>query len=710
MVEPTTGCGNGNSQFRVNISEKIQFLQECIHRGWWIFPLHDLTLPGDVPHCGCHLGTRCPGPGKHPRGKWSEPLNPADCQSKEYVRNVVTQWPERGWGLHCGKSALYILDVDPRHGGKESLAELVRERQIDLGLPTTCTGGGGWHYYFQSSASSCSLKGYRGANGKTSTNIALGAGLEFFSGQHYVVLPYSPHASGGWYTREGSGPVVALPAPLAEHISQMEIFRVKETQPVVSSPSTWLPPSEAARVQPSGPCTPEARAAAWIAKRAPAVSGQAGRKHTAATAAALVVEFNLSVQIAMTLMVIWNATCVPPWEADQLREILEWANGSQAERGRKLQNQYTKAGRTAAELPEWMQGMSMAIHSKDFTWEVLADGTCKGVPVPTLTAITQEEIDLLCAPPATQGTEADLSYDTAWGKVSVVDVHACGERSAGYAEETIVTQRQGAPPAETHYHYEEGPMCECSFQVLLHQARTSSFRVLRLPGRRWDCPACGFRRREHYKATIREHLAKWAEQVGGPQATTLWTAVVPRSLWRRVGSSIRVRGGEFIRMDTEAVGSIPGQTFLAVSTERTSHCEWTAISPAAATLALCSAVDLLPADLQVRTWWSSRGWKLLEDRPKKDPQWDRVGTLRTSITRVLAVLDAWDIQPKAIRGVGRFWSWTGHQAKYPAGAWEDLRSDLSDGDPIQKFRREIGLPPGWDGVGFEDDQDDCFPP
>ena len=59
------------------------------------------------------------------------------------------RWPDAGIGIVTGKgSGLAVLDVDPRHGGDDSLAALEREHGA---LPHTIeaiTGGGGRHVYF----------------------------------------------------------------------------------------------------------------------------------------------------------------------------------------------------------------------------------------------------------------------------------------------------------------------------------------------------------------------------------------------------------------------------------------------------------------------------------------------------------------------------------------------------------------------------------
>ncbi|MBL8786201.1 MAG: hypothetical protein JNJ59_14980 [Deltaproteobacteria bacterium] len=60
------------------------------------------------------------------------------------------------------------------------------------------------------------------------------------------------------------------------------------------------------------------RARAWMAKRDPAIAGAGGDRWTYATAAKLVVDFDLSDADAFELLREWNETCSPPWSERDL--------------------------------------------------------------------------------------------------------------------------------------------------------------------------------------------------------------------------------------------------------------------------------------------------------------------------------------------------------------------------------------------------------
>ena len=190
---------NGPLPLFFKVSEKVSYYNGLIDLGYFIFPLHRLFWIEGNPSCDCHLGTECQSPGKHPSGKWSNPLNPSDPQARRCVQAIIEHWPDRGFGIHIGLSGLIVIDVDPRNGGDTGLEKLSLQMGCDLGKPYCITGGLGKHFYYRAPPNCDPRKGWTGPNGVSSTNVLLAPGVELLSGQHYVVLPYSPHKSGRWY-------------------------------------------------------------------------------------------------------------------------------------------------------------------------------------------------------------------------------------------------------------------------------------------------------------------------------------------------------------------------------------------------------------------------------------------------------------------------------------------------------------------------------
>lgn len=102
------------------------------------------------------------------------------------IRAWWKNWPEANIGIPTGRSSrLWVLDVDPRHGGNESLAALEAKHGS---LPPTLegrTGGGGRHLFF--AVAVADAEAIRNSAGK------LAAGLDVRGEGGYVVVPPSLH-------------------------------------------------------------------------------------------------------------------------------------------------------------------------------------------------------------------------------------------------------------------------------------------------------------------------------------------------------------------------------------------------------------------------------------------------------------------------------------------------------------------------------------
>ncbi len=98
------------------------------------------------------------------------------------------RWPDANIGIVTGEiSNLIVLDVDPKHGGDDSLAEL--ERRFEK-LPDSVeahTGGGGRHLYFTH------------PGGFVPNRAGLAQGIDRRGDGGYVVAPPSLHPSGQLY-------------------------------------------------------------------------------------------------------------------------------------------------------------------------------------------------------------------------------------------------------------------------------------------------------------------------------------------------------------------------------------------------------------------------------------------------------------------------------------------------------------------------------
>ena len=166
----------------------IESVRYYISQGWRVMPL---CYPVDGK-CTCgrqaafDVGkhkTEC-SPGKAPHFK----LAPVGSKNATTDIEVIKKWFAQdiafNIGICAGKdSNLVILDVDPGHGGAESL------KKFPLGkTATVLTGSGGNHYYFT----------HPGGDIKNSAGT-IGDGLDVRGHNGYVVAPPSLHPCGKEY-------------------------------------------------------------------------------------------------------------------------------------------------------------------------------------------------------------------------------------------------------------------------------------------------------------------------------------------------------------------------------------------------------------------------------------------------------------------------------------------------------------------------------
>lgn len=137
--------------------------------------------------CSCLRGAECGNPGKHPRVSWKDFMTPADAAT---IQAWWRWWSKAGVGIKTGAvSGIFVLDVDPRHGGDRSLRALEAEHGA---LPVTLralTGGDGEHIYLA----------HPGGEIRNDAGSKLGEGLDVRGDGGQVVAPPTLHASGKRY-------------------------------------------------------------------------------------------------------------------------------------------------------------------------------------------------------------------------------------------------------------------------------------------------------------------------------------------------------------------------------------------------------------------------------------------------------------------------------------------------------------------------------
>jgi hypothetical protein len=155
---------------------------EYARRNWPVIALH--TPEGQSCSCG---EVDCGGAAKHPR--YHRESLPSGLKSATTDVNLIQTWwklwPEANVAIVTGAfSGLLVLDVDPRHGGEESLEELEAKHGRIPDTMETITGGGGRHILFAH------------PGGVVGNKVGLVPGLDVRGDGGYIVAPPSLHMSG----------------------------------------------------------------------------------------------------------------------------------------------------------------------------------------------------------------------------------------------------------------------------------------------------------------------------------------------------------------------------------------------------------------------------------------------------------------------------------------------------------------------------------
>jgi hypothetical protein len=170
---------------------------DVIARGLGVLPLH--TPMGNV--CSCWKGGDCRSVGKHPRlDEWKryQERRPTELE----VRGWWARWPDANIGIITGMvSGLAVLDIDPRNGGLDTLADLDAYGAVmPEDNPLVETGSPGLHHYFALDA--------------PLPKAAPFLGIELQADGGLVVAPPSFHRSGRRYAwlRDLASALPPLPA------------------------------------------------------------------------------------------------------------------------------------------------------------------------------------------------------------------------------------------------------------------------------------------------------------------------------------------------------------------------------------------------------------------------------------------------------------------------------------------------------------------
>lgn len=169
-------------------------------RGWRVLPV----WPMRAGKCACG-DAACANQGKHPLSR----LAPNGSHSATTDAAIIAAWwaatPDANVGIATGQeSGIWVIDVDPRHGGDVTLEALeTRHGRLPQSLRAR-TGSGGGHIVF-----------VHPRDGRLSNSSGrLGPGLDVRGDGGYIVAAPSNHSSGGTYAWEDEDESVLEAAPL----------------------------------------------------------------------------------------------------------------------------------------------------------------------------------------------------------------------------------------------------------------------------------------------------------------------------------------------------------------------------------------------------------------------------------------------------------------------------------------------------------------
>ena len=232
------------------------------------------------------------------------------------------RWQVEGNDCNVGVATgdgLVVLDVDQKGGknGWESLATvgITPESLASLGTYTVATPTDGRHFWLYSAQAV-----------STGTDVlGPGSGVDVRGEGGYIVVPPSRRPEGAYVVSScGNACDAGDNLPRLTKLANWSALGGKIQRPVPPPP----PPRPSIPISDAEMQRMADRARAYLAKCAPAISGQGGHNQTFSIASTLVNGFLLPPDIALDLLLTdFNPRCRPPWSEKDLRHKVESALG-----------------------------------------------------------------------------------------------------------------------------------------------------------------------------------------------------------------------------------------------------------------------------------------------------------------------------------------------------------------------------------------------
>lgn len=278
-----------------------------------IFPAHFIRQDDGTCSCG---KADCGNPGKHP-------LTSRGLHDATKDKAQIAKWwkvnPQANVGIATGAAnGLVVIDIDPKHGGSESLLSLEEKYGLPPETVEVETGGGGLHLYFR----------YPPGADITSKNGWM-PGIDIKANGGYVIGVGSLHRSGKRYQfAEGRSPaeieIAELPAWLLELLPRKDKSQVQPTNGKYAADGN----SSHAFTFTSGSASLLDRARAYADKAEAASEG--GRNDAAFRLAGHITAFDergdrLNESDIFDIISRWNQRNNPPLSDSELRQCVRSA-------------------------------------------------------------------------------------------------------------------------------------------------------------------------------------------------------------------------------------------------------------------------------------------------------------------------------------------------------------------------------------------------
>ena len=256
-----------------------------------------------------HDDARSINPGKAPIGKaWG-----LKRHTPESLAAVYAKHPGAGVGLKLGPEGGVIdIDVDDPSAAKDTLLTLFGGEVPDT---RGWTSARGYHWLYRWDER---LAGFKKAIVKI-PGLEVRIGWSNEGKQYQSVVPPSVGADG--QPRVWNEHAEIKPLPDSVYAALADFLRARE-RPVIAGPA------------PKGGWSAEARAAAYLQKCQPAVSGDSGHDQAFKVACKVGPGFDLPPDVTIRLIAeVYNPTCEPPWSEKELRHKVEDAYANEPRRG-----------------------------------------------------------------------------------------------------------------------------------------------------------------------------------------------------------------------------------------------------------------------------------------------------------------------------------------------------------------------------------------